>query len=63
MTFLIGAGAGLAVFVWIVTQSPGWSPFYLDNDGPGVFDAFVAAWPFGQAAILFHHVLPGMGRD
>ncbi|TPI27441.1 hypothetical protein FJ414_28830 [Mesorhizobium sp. B3-1-6] len=59
------AASGLAVFAWVVRQSPepGARLFDLQRNGLDVFDAFVVAWLFGQLAVPVHHVLPGIGRD
>lgn len=65
LTFLTGALAGVAVFAWIWNRSPATAAWLFDfgRDGLGAFDALAVAWLFGQAAILVHHVLPGIAHD
>ena len=65
LTFASGAAAGLAVFAGASRLSPDTAGRLLDlqHNGLDGFDAFALAWLFGQAAVLLHHVLPGMARD
>ncbi|MFA6153265.1 hypothetical protein [Mesorhizobium sp.] len=65
LTFATGAAAGLAVFAGTSLLSPQAAGRLLDlrHNGLDGFDAFALAWLFGQAAVLLHHVLPGVARD
>ncbi|TPJ57246.1 hypothetical protein [Mesorhizobium sp. B2-7-1] len=65
LTFLTGALSGVAVFASVSIRSPESAAWLFDfgSDGLGVFDAIAVAWLFGQAAILVHHVLPGIAHD
>jgi len=64
-TFATGAAAGLAFLAGAVWLSPDKAALLLDLHGDGIDgkDALAFAWLFGHAAILLHHILPGIGRD
>lgn len=63
-TFATGAAAGFAFLAGTLWSSPEPAAALLDlhRDGIDVKDALVFAWLFGHAAILVHHVLPGIAR-
>lgn len=62
VTFAIGAAAGLSVLTGMASLQPEATAalFDLGRDGIGLTERLAAAWLFGQAAILLHHVLPGI---
>lgn len=63
-TFFIGAAAGLTFLIGASAVSPEAAAALLDlhRDGIDVKDALGFAWLFGHAAMLIHHVLPGIAR-
>lgn len=63
-TFAIGAAAGLTFLIGVLAVSPEAAAALLDlhRDGVDMKDALAFAWLFGHAAILIHHVLPGIAR-
>lgn len=63
-TFMMGAIAGLAVFVGASWLNPEAATFAFDwfGDGLGLSDAIVPAWFLGHVALIAHHILPGIAR-
>lgn len=63
-TFFTGAAAGLVFLTGASAVSPEAASalLHLHRDGIDVKDALAFAWLFGHAAILIHHVLPGIAR-
>jgi hypothetical protein len=61
-TFFAGALAGFVFLIGASAASPEAAAALLDlyRDGIDVKDVF--AWLFGHAAILIHHILPGIAR-
>lgn len=57
-------GRGLAFLIGVLAVSPEAAATLLDlhRDGVDMKDALALAWLFGHAAILIHHVLPGIAR-
>lgn len=64
-TFAIGAAAGLSFLTGAASFQPGATAALFDvgRDGIGLTEGLVAAWLFGQVAILLHHVLPGIASS
>lgn len=64
VTFVIGAVAGLctpAGAAWLQPEAA-FALFDLGHDGIGAIEGMATAWLFGQAAVLFRHVLSGIAR-
>ena len=62
-TFATGAAAGFAFLAGALWLSPEAAALLdLHRDGIDVKDALILAWLFVHAAILVHHVLPGIAR-
>lgn len=64
-TFATGALAGMVFVAGAAWLSPEAASALLDlhGDGLDVKDVLAFAWLFGNAAILVHHVLPGIARS
>ena len=62
--FARGAMAGLVFLIVASAVSPEAAAALLDlhRDGIDLKDALAFAWLFGHAAILIHHILPGIVR-
>ncbi|MGD9866006.1 MAG: hypothetical protein AB7S99_22630 [Pseudodonghicola sp.] len=63
-TFAIGAVAGLTVFAGASWLNPEAATLAFDWFGNGLdlFDAIIPAWFLGHAALIAHHILPGIAR-
>lgn len=61
-TFLPGAATGLAVFAGAVCLRPETAALAFDwlGDDLDLADGLVPAWLLGQAALIVHHILPGI---
>lgn len=62
VTFAIGAAAGTSVLAgatWLPPEAAA-ALFDLGHNGIGPVECLVCGWLFGQAAVLFHHLLQGI---
>lgn len=61
-TFATGAVAGLAVFAGVSWLNPDAATLAFDWFGNGldVFEAIIPAWFLGHAALIAHHIMPGI---
>lgn len=63
-TFMTGCIAGFVVFAGASWLNPEAASIAFDwlGDGIDILDALVPSWFLGHAALIVHHILPGIAR-